>query len=106
MLGDMVLCDVLHPFEGAVPDRGRHTQVVIMQLPREELSLPSDKVHRLLARPLHARTGMGAILARFMTMDVYGPDCDPRDLSRSGAMARNLPRSSCWLAQLSQPPQV
>ncbi|MER6145735.1 hypothetical protein ABT174_37965 [Streptomyces sparsogenes] len=91
VLGDMVLFDVSHPFEGAVPDKGRHTQVVIMQLPREGLPLPPDKVHRLLAQPLSARTGMGAILARFMTtLDAYGPDCDPRDLSRLGAMALDL----------------
>lgn len=91
VLGDMVLFDVSHPFEGAVPDSGRHTQVVIMQLPREELPLRGDKVHRLLAQPLSTRTGMGAILARFMTtLDAYGPDCDPRDLSRLGAMALDL----------------
>ncbi|WP_158080333.1 helix-turn-helix domain-containing protein [Streptomyces sparsogenes] len=91
VLGDMVLFDVSHPFEGAVPDQGRHTQVVIMQLPRELLPLPPDKVHRLLAQPLSARTGMGAILARFMTtLDAYGPDCDPRELSRLGVMALDL----------------
>ncbi|MFD8382421.1 helix-turn-helix domain-containing protein [Streptomyces sp. NPDC059679] len=91
VLGDMVLFDLSHPFEGAVPDRGRHTQVLIVQLPREELPLRPDKVHRLLAQPLSARTGMGAILARFLTtLDAYGPDCDPRDLSRLGAMALDL----------------
>ncbi|GAA2196106.1 helix-turn-helix domain-containing protein [Streptomyces bangladeshensis] len=89
--GDMVLFDLSHPFEGAVPDRGRHTQVVIMQVPREELPLPPDKVHRLLAQPLSTRSGMGAILARFLTtLDAYGPDCHPRDLSRLGAMALDL----------------
>ncbi|ASQ99574.1 helix-turn-helix domain-containing protein [Streptomyces sp. 11-1-2] len=91
VLGDMVLWDVSHPFEGAVPDQGRHVQSVIMQLPREELPLPPDKVHRLLAQPLSARTGMGAILARFMTtLDAYGRDCHPCDLSRLGAMALDL----------------
>ncbi len=91
VLGDMVLFDVSHPFEGAVPDRGRHTQVVIMQLPREELPIPPDKVCRLLAQPMSTRTGMGAILARFMTtLDVYGPGCDPRDLSRLGVIALDL----------------
>ncbi|WKX70098.1 AraC family transcriptional regulator [Streptomyces sp. XD-27] len=89
--GDMVLWDVSHPFEGAVPDQGRNIQSLILQLPREELPLPPARIHRLLARPLSARTGMGAILARFMTsLDAYGPDCDPRDLNRLGAMALDL----------------
>ncbi|MFF8999753.1 hypothetical protein ACF1GW_14445 [Streptomyces achromogenes] len=65
--GDMVLFDLSHPFEGAVPDRGRHTQVVIMQVPREELPFRPDKVHRLLAQPLSTRSGRGAILSRFLT---------------------------------------
>ncbi|MGC9496403.1 helix-turn-helix domain-containing protein [Streptomyces sp. WG7] len=91
VLDDMVLFDISYPFEGAVPDKGRHAQVVIVQLPREELPLPLDKVHRLLAQPLSARTGMGAILARFMTtLDTYGPDCDPRDLSRLGSTVLDL----------------
>ncbi|GHJ26734.1 AraC family transcriptional regulator [Streptomyces hygroscopicus subsp. sporocinereus] len=98
VFGDLVLWDVSHPFEGAVPDQGRHVEPVIMQLPREELPLPPDKVHRLLAQPLSARTGMGAILARFMTaLDVYGPDCDRRDLSRLGAVALDL--AGAYLAQ-------
>ncbi|RNG34668.1 helix-turn-helix domain-containing protein [Streptomyces botrytidirepellens] len=91
VLGDMVLFDLSHPFEGEVPDAGRHTQVVIVQLPREELPLAPNKVHRLVAQPLSTRTGMGAILARFMTtLDAYGPDCDPRDLNRLGAMTLDL----------------
>ncbi|WP_328869247.1 helix-turn-helix domain-containing protein [Streptomyces sp. NBC_00287] len=91
VFGNMVLFDLSQPFEGAVPDRGCNTEVAIMQLPREELPLPPDKVHRLLAQPLSTGTGMGAILARFMTtLDAYGPDCEPRDLSRLGAMALDL----------------
>ncbi len=98
VIGDMVLFDLSYPFEGAVPDHGLHTQVVIVQLPREELPLPSDKVHGLLAQPLSTSTGMGAILSRFLTtLDAYGPDCDPRDLSRLGVMARDL--SGACLAQ-------
>ncbi|MEV0321009.1 helix-turn-helix domain-containing protein [Streptomyces sp. NPDC050658] len=91
LYGDLALFDLSHPFEGEVPDLGRYTQVVILQLPRGELPLPPDKVHRLLAKPMPTRSGMGAILARFMTtLDVYGPDCDPRDLSRLGTMALDL----------------
>ncbi|MGH4033093.1 helix-turn-helix domain-containing protein [Actinomycetota bacterium Odt1-20B] len=91
VLGDMLLFDVSYPFEGEVPDRGLNTQVVILQLPREAVPLPSDKVHRLLAQPLSARAGMGAILARFIqSLDACGPECDPRDLSRLGAVARDL----------------
>ncbi|WAZ19198.1 helix-turn-helix domain-containing protein [Streptomyces cinnabarinus] len=91
VFGDMVLFDLSQPFEGEVPDRGINTEVVIMQVPREELPLPPDKVHRLLAQPLSTRTGMGAILARFLTtLDTYGPDCDPRDLTRLGAIALDL----------------
>ncbi|WP_416969780.1 helix-turn-helix domain-containing protein [Streptomyces sp. 4F14] len=96
--GDMVLFDLSHPFEGAVPDKGRHTQVVIAQLPRGGLPLPPDKIHRLLARRLSTSTGMGAIFARFMTtLDAYGPDCDPRDLSRLGTITLDL--ASACLAQ-------
>ncbi|MEV0321004.1 helix-turn-helix domain-containing protein [Streptomyces sp. NPDC050658] len=91
VFGDMVLFDLSQPFEGEVPDQGRNTQVVIMQLPREELPLPAGRVHRLLAKPLSSHHGMGAILARFMTtLDAYGPDCDPRELNRLGAMAVDL----------------
>ncbi|MFJ8542392.1 helix-turn-helix domain-containing protein [Streptomyces sp. NPDC093586] len=89
--GDMVLWDSSHPFEGAVPDQGRHTQAHILQLPRERLPLPPHKVDRLLARPLSARSGLGAILARFVTtLDTYGPDCEPGALGRLGATALDL----------------
>lgn len=89
--GDMVLFDLSYPFEGGVPDQGHPTDVVILQLPRAEVPLHSNMVHRLLAQPLSARTGMGAILARFMTsLHSYGPDCDQRDLIRLGAIALDL----------------
>ncbi|PWG09926.1 AraC family transcriptional regulator [Streptomyces sp. V2] len=96
--GDLVLFDLSHPFEGAVPDQGRHTNVVIAQLPRSALPLPPDKVHQLLARPMSAHTGMGAILARFLTsLDTYGPDCDPHGLRRLGTTALDL--AAACLAQ-------
>ncbi|MFM9612104.1 helix-turn-helix domain-containing protein [Streptomyces niveiscabiei] len=96
--GDLVLFDLSHPFEGAVPDQGRHTKVVITQLPRSALPLPPDKVHQLLARPMSAHTGMGAILARFLTsLDTYGPDCDPHGLRRLGTTALDL--AAACLAQ-------
>ncbi|KND30065.1 hypothetical protein IQ63_30465 [Streptomyces acidiscabies] len=96
--GDLVLFDLSHPFEGAVPDQGRHTEVVIAQLPRAALPLPPDRVHRLLARPMSAHTGMGAILARFLTtLDIYGPDCDPHALGRLGTTALDL--AAACLAQ-------
>ncbi|MFE0171262.1 helix-turn-helix domain-containing protein [Streptomyces sp. NPDC059002] len=95
VLGDMVLFDLARPFEGEVPDKGRNTEVLILQLPRDGLPLPPDKVGPLLARPLSSRTGMGAILAGFMTtLHSYGPDCDPRELGRLGAMALDLAGAS------------
>ncbi|OLF05566.1 hypothetical protein BLA60_35380 [Actinophytocola xinjiangensis] len=88
--GDMVLFDLSYPFEGGVPDRGP-ADVVILQIPRAEMPLHPDKVHRLLAQPLSANTGMGAILAQFLrSLHSHGPDCDQRDLASLGTIALDL----------------
>ncbi|MGW2230570.1 helix-turn-helix domain-containing protein [Streptomyces formicae] len=98
VFGDMVLFDLSQPFEGEVPDRGRNTEVVIVQLPNEELPLPVNRVRELLARPLSVRTGMGAILARFVSsLHAFGPDCAPGELDRLGTVTLDL--AAAGLAQ-------
>ncbi|MFF8958814.1 helix-turn-helix domain-containing protein [Streptomyces sp. NPDC014894] len=100
--GDAVLFDSSHPFDAGTgsmaggPD-GALVRVVIVSLPRDAVSLPPDRVDRLLARRLDGRTGMGAILGQFVTaLETHAGDCLPHELEQLADTTLAL--SSAFLA--------
>lgn len=94
--GDLLLWDTSQPFDGGVC--GDHAEAIIVHLPRSALSLPSDRIDRLVAQRMPATHGMGAILAAFLT-EVLGQAsaCRPQDLNTLGTVTLDL--ASAFLAQ-------
>ncbi|MFI9557209.1 AraC-like ligand-binding domain-containing protein [Nonomuraea endophytica] len=89
--GDIGLLNSSHPSVVDWPEQGRPAQVMILSMSREALPLPSDEVDRLLASRLPARTGSGAVLARYLTgLREHATGCDPAELSRLGAIGVDL----------------
>ncbi|MFI1105752.1 helix-turn-helix domain-containing protein [Streptomyces melanogenes] len=94
--GDLLLWDTSQPFDGGVC--GDRAEAIIVHLPRSALSLPSDRIDSLVAQRMPATSGMGAILAAFLT-EVLGQAgaCRPQDLNTLGAVTLDL--ASAFLAQ-------
>ncbi|MET7728248.1 helix-turn-helix domain-containing protein [Streptomyces mirabilis] len=89
--GDLVLYDTSHPFDAwAFPD-GSTAEVIIVHVPRAALALPAAKVDRLLAVPLPGGTGMGALLAQFLTrLAAESASYGPQDTGRLGGVTVDL----------------
>ncbi|WP_405879310.1 helix-turn-helix domain-containing protein [Streptomyces sp. NBC_01136] len=104
--GDMVLWDTSRPSEAGSGVEGRMVEAFVLQIPKSEVSLRANQVDQLLARRIPAGTGMGAILAQFLTaLPGNGPDCRPQDLSRLGATAVDL-AVACLAHHLGAPQHV
>lgn len=89
--GDIALFDTSYPFATDFLDVGRLTQVTFLFIPRDALPLPRSHVGRLLAHKLPARTGTGAMLARYLTgLREHAADCDPAELPRLGTIGLDL----------------
>lgn len=87
--GGLVLTDTSRPSEGAC--LGEQVESVVLQIPRQALTLRADRVDRLLARDLAADVGSGAIVADFLrTLLRRGPLCSPQELRGMGAVALDL----------------
>lgn len=101
--GDLVLWDSSRPQQAGCGDDGGRSDSVILHLPKTGLPLPARQLDRLLARRIRADTGLGAILARFLTsLTAHGPDCRPQDLLRMGQIALDL-TATCLAEQLGNP---
>lgn len=89
--GDFALFDTSHPLATEFVDAGELTRLTLMFMPKQALPLPPGKVDRLLARKLTARTGMGAILARYLTgVREQATGCHPAELPRLGTIGLDL----------------
>ncbi|MEV7519834.1 helix-turn-helix domain-containing protein [Streptomyces sp. NPDC091371] len=89
--GDMVLLDTAHPNGAGARSEDRSIRNIVIQMPRSELPLPSDKMDRLLAQRISGESGMGAILAGFMTtLETHAAECGPGERSRLGRVALDL----------------
>ncbi|MER5767606.1 helix-turn-helix domain-containing protein [Streptomyces sp. NPDC001985] len=100
--GDAVLWDSSHPFDagtGTVDDRGTGlVRAVIVQVPRDAVPLPSDRIDELLARRLDGRSGMGAILGSFLSaLESHADGCEPRQ--RDQLAVTTLDLTTAFLAQ-------
>ncbi|MEV1005643.1 helix-turn-helix domain-containing protein [Nonomuraea sp. NPDC050202] len=89
--GDFSLFDTSHPYSTTFADVGGFTRLTIMFLPGDALPLPRGHMERLLAHKLPARTGTGAMLARYLTgLREHAGGCDPAELPRLGTIGLDL----------------
>ncbi|MCX4399922.1 helix-turn-helix domain-containing protein (plasmid) [Streptomyces sp. NBC_00053] len=65
--GQMVLYDSSLPFEAGVEAGLPAADSLVLQFPKKLLPLRCNQITRLLAVPLSARSGIGRLLARFLT---------------------------------------
>ncbi|MFF5448099.1 helix-turn-helix domain-containing protein [Streptomyces sp. NPDC012888] len=104
--GDMVFWNSSYPWEAGVPDADGHVEAVVLQLPRSALPFRPERVDRILARRIPARTGMAAILGRFLTsLHAEGPDCAPQDLARLAGITTDLV-AACLAEHLDLPAEL
>ncbi|MFI7275312.1 helix-turn-helix domain-containing protein [Streptomyces sp. NPDC049879] len=90
-VGDLGLYSTSRPLEADFSADGRPVRVEMIRLPRALLPLPLDAVDRLLAEPLPARTGAGALLAPYLTgLLRRAPECGPAELAGLASVAADL----------------
>ncbi|MGW3209128.1 AraC-like ligand-binding domain-containing protein [Streptomyces sp. NPDC001135] len=103
--GDLILWDTSHPHEAASLTSG--IGVVILQLPRQAMPLPTGRIDRLLGRRIATDAGMGAVLAGFIrSLASHGTECTPHELARFGTVAVDM-AAACLAGQADpygQPP--
>ncbi|MEV6166299.1 helix-turn-helix domain-containing protein [Streptomyces sp. NPDC052052] len=97
--GDLLLYDSSHPADAQVfPGHGGAVEGIIVNVPRAALPLPEAKVDRLLATPLPADAGVGALLSQFLTrLAAESAGLGPQDAVRLGAVTLDL--VTAFLAQ-------
>ncbi len=89
--GDIALFGTSQPLACEFQDHGRSSRVTMLRLPRTAVSLPSRTTDRLVATPLPARTGSGALLTSYLAgLRENAAHCNPTELRRLGAMALEL----------------
>ncbi|MEV8535684.1 helix-turn-helix domain-containing protein [Streptomyces sp. NPDC051211] len=104
--GDLVFWNSSHPWEAGVPEADGQVEAIVLQMPRAAMPLRADRLDRLLARRIPARTGMAAILARFLTsLHDEGPDCAPQDLARLAGVTTDLV-AACLAEHLDTPGEL
>lgn len=97
-VGEAVLFDVSRPLAAGTGPQDRRADMIVLNLPRQALALPQHRVAGLVATPLDARRGMGAVLTRFLSALAEEADaCTGPELQRLGAMAFEL--ATAYLAQ-------
>lgn len=94
--GEMTLYDTSRPWHGwAEADTGTVGGIMV-QLPRQLLPLPQDKVRSLTAVRMSGREGMGALLAGFLRqMAADASSYTPADASRLAVVAVDLLAAVC-----------
>ncbi|MEF9883351.1 AraC family transcriptional regulator [Streptomyces sp. P9-A4] len=98
--GDLLFWDTSRPSDARYVSDGDPGQLVILQLPRDALPLPTNRLDGVLARRLSGRSGIGAVLVDFLrSLVTHGGECAPEELSRLGATATDL--AAACLAQHS-----
>ncbi|MEU0009405.1 helix-turn-helix domain-containing protein [Streptomyces sp. NPDC006314] len=104
--GSLVLTDTSRAMESESACADGLVKVVLLQIPRTNLLLGSDRVDCLLAREIHTSAGSAAILAGFLrTLLAHGPRCDPEELRGIGSIALDL-ATTCLAQQLGTPEQA
>ncbi|WP_225844481.1 helix-turn-helix domain-containing protein [Streptomyces sp. HPF1205] len=90
--GDLTLYDTSRPFSseaGAIT--GGMTEALNLNIPKQLLPLPADKVDSLLATRLPSDQGLGAVVADTLrSIRTQAPYCTPADAARLGTVALDL----------------
>ncbi|RMI41029.1 helix-turn-helix domain-containing protein [Actinomadura harenae] len=88
---EMALWDTSRPYESGSGLDGRNVEVLILQIPKAVMPLPSQQVDRLLARRITGTRGMEAVLSDFLlSLTANAPDTRPACLDALGHMAVEL----------------
>lgn len=104
--GGLVMTDTSRPMESEAVCADGEVEAVVLQIPRANLLLGSDRVDRLLAREIRASEGSAAILAGFLNMLLtHGPRCRPEELRGMGSVALDLV-TTCLAQQLGAPDEA
>ncbi|GLW12803.1 AraC family transcriptional regulator [Microtetraspora sp. NBRC 13810] len=91
MKGELVLYSTSRPFETRVDDAGSTGGSIVAHFPRNTLPLPANKVDRLLSVRLPGTTGMGGLLAAYLTQLAFGDGSYRRgDAPRLGMVTLDL----------------
>ncbi|MET3987904.1 helix-turn-helix domain-containing protein [Streptomyces sp. PvR034] len=89
--GDLMLYDSSHSFDVQFPARQSAVKSITIDLPRSALDLPPRRVEALLATPLPAANGAGALLSGFlMQLAAEAPGLRPQDDIRLEPVTRQL----------------
>ncbi|MGW0749915.1 AraC-like ligand-binding domain-containing protein [Streptomyces sp. NPDC002587] len=89
--GDMILWDTSKQWEAATRAGDATVEAVILQIPRDALPLREDRVAGLFGRRIGGESGMGAVLARFLSsLRSHAAECGPQELRRLGSVAVDL----------------
>lgn len=87
----LTVYDSSQPFRLRIAPYGGTTRLVRAHMPRDLFGMPATGTERLLARPLPAHTGLGALLKQFLTsLTTYSSNYQPSDLPRLGTVAQDL----------------
>ncbi|MFG2875321.1 helix-turn-helix domain-containing protein [Streptomyces sp. NPDC048337] len=97
-VGDLILWDTSRPQETVAHGGDGPSGSLILHLPKDALPLPSGRVDRLLGRRIPGDSGMGAVLARYISsLGAHGAECEPRELRGLGGATVEL--AAACLAQ-------
>lgn len=92
--GALTLYDTSRPFSsvaGAGAGCGGLTEALNLNVPKQLLPLPADKIDSLLATPLPSDQGLGAVVADTLrSIRTQVPYCSPADAARLGTVALDL----------------
>ncbi|MGW2815974.1 AraC-like ligand-binding domain-containing protein [Streptomyces sp. NPDC001415] len=88
---ELLLSDTSQPYEAEVAPDGDHARSLLVQVPRNSLTVPRAKVSALIARPLPAADGLGALLVQTLARaEADAAHYRPQDTHRLGAVAAQL----------------
>uniref|UniRef100_A0AAU2VF12 Helix-turn-helix domain-containing protein n=1 Tax=Streptomyces sp. NBC_00003 TaxID=2903608 RepID=A0AAU2VF12_9ACTN len=88
---ELLLSDTSQPYEAEVAPDGAHARSLLVQVPRNSLTVPRAKVSALIARPLSAADGLGALLVQTLARaEADAAHYRPQDTHRLGAVAAQL----------------
>lgn len=92
---DMALWDTSRPYESGSGLDGRDVEVVVLQIPKAVMPLPSQQLDRLLVRRVRADHGLPAVLSDFLlSLATNVSGARPGDLAALGRMAVELTATS------------
>ncbi|MFE9024332.1 helix-turn-helix domain-containing protein [Streptomyces sp. NPDC007808] len=89
--GDLTMLDSSHPFDAHRQTLQDSWSQLTVQLPHKLLPLPEKTVQRVLATPLSGRSGMGGVLARWLSdLNARASEFTPDDLSTLTSVTLDL----------------